>query len=186
MRALAFNTNLVIYYADAVAAGAGLGGTAADVSELINHKNNDHLRWVPTYAGYFSSTNIVYLGTTNTFNVALARSQYIDSNANGIANAFDPMPFFVPAMLNFTDYPTNNPPSSVAINWNTIPLATNFLFYTTNMTNWLLLTNVYIPADPFVTPEPYPGSVTNVIVIDPNPSGRYYRVMVSPWLTYPY
>ena len=32
----------------------------ADVSELINHKNNDQLRWVPTYAGYFSSTNLVY------------------------------------------------------------------------------------------------------------------------------
>ena len=184
--ALAFNTNLVIYYADAVAAGAGLFGTTADVSEQINHKNGDHLRWVPAYAGYFSSTNIVYLGTTNTFNVALARSQYIDSNGNGIANAFDPMPFFVQAMLNFTDYPTNNPPSSVAISWNTVPLATNFLFYTTDMTNWLLLTNIYIPTNPFVTPGPYPGPVTNVIVIDPDPSGRYYRVKVSPWLTYPY
>ena len=125
-----FNTNLVIYYADAIAAGAGLGGTPADVSELINHKNNDHLRWVPTYAGYFSSTNLVYLGTTNAFNVALARSQYIDSNGNGIANAFDPMPFFLPVMINQTGYASN---SMVYVSWNTIPLATNYVLYSTNL-----------------------------------------------------
>ncbi len=51
--ALSFNTNLVIYYADAISQGAG------DVSEELDQKNNGHLRWVPSYAGYFSSTNIV-------------------------------------------------------------------------------------------------------------------------------
>jgi len=179
---LAFNTNLlnnnnlVIYYADAIADGAG------DVSELINHKNHDHLRWVPTYVGYFSSTNLVFLGTTNTFNIALAQSHDIDSDGDGVVNASDPTPFFLPSMLNFVDYVTNNPANTIVVSWNTIPLATNFVYYSTNMVGPYnqLLTN-------FISPQPRPNPATNVMVFDPMVSPpRYYQVVVSPWLTWPY
>jgi hypothetical protein len=177
LRALAFNTNLVIYYADAVDPNYG------DVSALINHKNNDHLRWVPTYAGYFSSTNLVYLGATNAFNLALAQDSVIDSDGDGIANASDPTPFFLPAMLNVTVYPTNNPPNNMVIGWSTIPLATNTVFYTTNLTApvvWTVLTN-------FISPQPLPNPAVNVTVFDLMVTPpRYYQVMVFPWLTYPY
>jgi hypothetical protein len=58
------------------------------------------------------------------------------------------------------------------------------------MSTWQLFTNIYIPMNPFITPAPYPGPVTNVTVFDPIPVGpgpaRSYQVTVMPWLTYPY
>jgi hypothetical protein len=68
------------------------------------------LRWVPAYAGYFSSTNFVVDGVTNTYNAALAQSPDIDSNGNGLANAYDPSPFFTPQQLNFSLALTNGTP----------------------------------------------------------------------------
>jgi hypothetical protein len=147
---LVSTNNLVIYYADAVAAGAGLGGQPGDVSELINHKNNDHLRWVPTYAGYFSATNLVFAGVTNTVNIALAESHDIDSDGDGIANASDPTPFFLPSMVNLVWYSTNNPPGTTAISWDTVPLATNYVYYSTNvvLTSNMVNLNVYSTNNP--------------------------------------
>jgi hypothetical protein len=195
--ALAFNTNLVIYYADAVAAGAGLFGTTADVSEQINHKNGDHLRWVPTYAGYFSSTNLVFAGVTNpSVNLALARSQDIDSDGDGIANAFDPTPFFQSSMTSPVVISNLTPSGPLAISWNSIPNATNFVVYSTSgdagsYTN--LLTNFSTNnAGPFtmsnfISPIPYPSPPARVMIFTPVPgSTQLYWPVVSPWLTYPY
>jgi len=188
---------MVIYYAQAVIDGLS-------IAEKMNHKNGDHLRWVPQYAGYFSSTNIVYPdGTTNTFNAALAQSQDIDSNGNGIPNGSDPTPFFVSSQVNFTLTLTNRPPWSVRLQWATIPLATNYICYQTNLLSptWLPLTNFnnyYYGANVagtksaptnnfFVSPQPYPSYATNVWVFDVVTNvPRYYRVMVQPWLTYPF
>lgn len=172
---LLFNTNLVIYYADAVSDGA-------DVSVKLNGFNTNHLRWVPAYAGYFSSTNLVYGGITNPVNIALAQNSSIDSNGNGIANAFDPTPFFLSSMINQTGYSSN---SLIYVSWNTVPLATNFVFYSTNSGG--PFTNI---ASQFISPMPYPGPVANVttnypMLMPPTPP-LYYRVMVSPWMTYPY
>ena len=78
-------------------------------------------------------------------------------------------------------YPTNHPANTMVISWNTVPLATNSVFYSTNLVTWLLLTN------PFISPNPYPGPAANVKVFDPmTVPGRYYKVSVQPWLTYPY
>jgi hypothetical protein len=196
--ALIFNTNLVLYYAQAIVAG----GTS--VAEKLNHKNNDHLRWVPTYAGHFSGTNIVYPdGTTNgPFNTALAQSTDIDSDGDGVVNGSDPTPFFVPSEVNFTLTLTNLPPPSVQLQWTTIPLATNYIYFKTNLlsSNWLPLTNfdnyyyganvaVTNPAhaNGFISPQPYPSATTNVWVFDVVTNvPHYYRVTVTPWLTYPY
>ena len=172
---LSFNTNLVIYYADATDPNVG------DVSFLLNGFNTNHLRWVPGYVGHFSSTTLVYPnGSTNTLNSGLVNSPYFDSNANGTPNSSDPMPLFVPSQMNFMSYLTNNPANTMVISWDTVPLATNYVYYSTNMMNWQLLTN------PFVTPEPAPGVITNIMVFDPlmSPS-RYYQVVVYPDLLYP-
>ena len=185
-----FNNNLVIYYADAIDRNYG------SVAEKINGLNGGHLRWVPTYAGHFSSTNIVYPdGTTNAVNAPLANSKYIDSDRDGIYNYFDPTPVLVPSQLNLTVAVTNFPPPSVLIGWRTIPLAGNSIYYSTNLasTNWLAFTNfsyyywvsnnvvVSNPASggSFVSPQGYSGlgsvnyppgpdnsEVTNVWVID--------------------
>ena len=173
---LVFNTNLVIYYADAVSDGA-------DVSFKLNGFNTNHLRWMPAYAGYFSSTNLVYAGATNTFNIALAENTTIDSDGDGINNAHDPTPFFVSGEVNLNTYLTNAN-QQVAITWDSIPFATNCVFYTTNLlaptATWTVLTN-------FISPIPYPSPPTKLTWLDSVTSPpRYYRVTVSPWLTYPY
>ena len=136
---LAINANMVIYYADAIAAGVG------DVSERINHKNNDQLRWVPSYAGYFSSTNLVFAGVTNAVNVALATSTTIDSDGDGIANASDPTPFFLQSGQNiqFTNINAN---TATIISWNSIPSATNHVVYSPDLVTWIDATNFVSPS----------------------------------------
>jgi hypothetical protein len=176
---LSINTNMVVYFAQAYLNGVSVA-EKIDVASRDNGRNNGRLRWVPTYAGYFSSTNIVSGGVTNTVNAALAQSPDIDSDGDGIANGSDTTPFFLASEMNFAETLTNVPPLSVLLSWQTIPNATNYVYYKTNLvsTNWLLLTN-------FISPQPYPSSATNVSVLDPiNPvQPKYYRVTVQPNLT---
>jgi hypothetical protein len=195
--ALAFNTNLVIYYAQAITADG------ISVAEKINHWNTNHLRWVPAYAGNFSSTNLVYPdGTTVVVNAALAASDDIDSNGNGIGNASDPTPFLASSQVVLSLTVTNLPPLSSKLQWLAVPNATNYIYYKTNLLSpaWLPFTNFnnfYYGANLagtnaahgnwFVSPQPYPSSATNVWVFDPLMKvPHYYQVVVQPWLTYPY
>jgi hypothetical protein len=79
--------NMIIYYAQAVMNGIS-------IAEKMNFKNGGSLRWVTNYAGYFSSTNIVFPdGTSYPFNAALAQSSDIDSDGDGFVNGSDPTPF---------------------------------------------------------------------------------------------
>jgi hypothetical protein len=185
---LSINTNMVVYFAQAYARGISVA-EKIDVASRFYGRNNGRLLWVPTYAGYFSSTNIVSGGVTNTVNAALAQSSDIDSNGNGIPNASDPSPFFLASEVNFTETLTNVPPLSIRLSWDTIPNATNYVYYETNLvsTNWILLqTNSSMPANPFISPQPEGSSVTNISVLDPinQVQPRYYRVTVQPDLTY--
>lgn len=181
---LSFN-NLVIYYADAVSSSTVTGGPLLEVSHQLNNSNGGHLRWVPQYAGYFSSTNMVYPnGSTNTFNIGLVTSPYIDSNGNGIPNAFDSQPLFVSSQVDFKFALTNVPPEMAKLTWNSIPGATNFIYYAPDLTNmdtadWNVITN-------FVSPSAVPPvggwPITNTLVLPlnlTNPHG-YYRVGVVP------
>ena len=193
-----FNNNLVIYYADAIDRNYG------SVAEKINHLNGDHLRWMPTYAGHFSSTNIVYPdGTTNAINSALANASDLDSDRDGENNNTDPTPVLVPSQLNFTMAVTVTN-QTAKIGWRTIPLAGNSIYYSTNLatTNWLPFTsfsNYYygpglaVPnaaqTNYFVSPQPYDDSqwpadnweTTNVWVLDPLTNAvRFYRIVVQP------
>ena len=153
------SNNMAIYYARAVISGV-------DVSEKLNGKNNGRLRWVPSYAGFFSSTNIVSGGVLFKVNIGLAQSKHIDSDGDGTFNADDSEPFITVPHL--TVYATNHPPSTVVINWDTSPSKTNTLYYSTNLATWQFLTN-------FVSPT------NKVRVLDPMVSpGRYYKVLVHP------
>ena len=192
---LQFNTNMVIYYAQALSGGVS-------VAEKLNGKNSNHLRWVPAYAGTFSSVALVYPdGTTNLVNAALASSSDMDSDGDGIVNSADPTPILVPSQVAFTMTITNRPPLSARLQWTTIPNATNYIYFSTNLLSptWLPLTNFdkfYYGANVSVTnsahvnwfasPQTYPGSATNVWVFDPlGISPHFYRVNVQPWLTAP-
>jgi hypothetical protein len=189
---LGFNNNLIIYYADAI--DTQIGG---DVSFQLNGFNGGHLIWVPSYIGYFSGTNILYPnGTTNTFNAGLVDSTVYDSDAAGtivngktnyVVNSENPTPFFVSSEMAFAASRTNHPANAVAISWNTIPHATNFVYYSTNLLSWQILTNSYLLTNPFVTPAPYPGPTTNIMVLDPvGGQERFYKVIVNPDLFFPY
>ena len=202
-------TNMTIYYAQAI------DTYGADVSEAIDSqsklgKNGGRLRWVYSYAGYFSSTNIVYPdGSTNTFNGPLASSTDIDSDSDGTPNYLDPTPFFVPSEVHFNLTTTNLPPLSARLRWTTIPNATNFVLYATNLlaTNWLAYTNFKnyyygnnvavtnaAHVNSFISPQVYINNPllpdnsqqTNVWVYDTITNvPHYYRVVVVPWITYP-
>ena len=169
-----FNTNLVIYYAQAIINGKSF-------ATKLNHKNNNHLRWVPAYAGYFSSTNIVYPdGTTNTINAALANDSDVDSDGDGKVNSQDSTPLFVPSEVNFRLTVTNVPPLQAKITWDSIPAATNYVLYRTNLSagNWVLLTNFVSPA---AVPPVGGWPITNVVYDTLNPLiQKYYRVHVDP------
>jgi hypothetical protein len=181
VNALAFNTNLVIYYANATIAGG------ASVAEKLNHLNGNHLRWVPMYIGYFSSTYIVYtnadgtITTNGPFNAGLAQSTTIDSNGNGIPNGSDPTPFFVSSEVNLK-LTLNNPPLTARLTWDSIPSATNTVYYRTNLVlgNWLPLTTNISPS--LVPPAGgWPITNTITIAVTNNPSvPHFYRVRVDP------
>jgi hypothetical protein len=194
MNALSIGTNITIYFAQAMLNGVSIAEKIDKASRFgngVSNYNGGRLIWVPSYAGNFSSTNFVYPGgVTNTVNAALASSTDIDSDGDVIANAYDSTPFFLASQVNFTETLTNVPPLSVNLTWATVPLGTNYVYYKTNLlsTNWVLLTNATLTANPFPSPQPYPSSVTNVSVLDPVNfmQPRYYRIVVQPYLTGPY
>ncbi len=172
--ALQFNTNMVIYYAQAIIGGVSL-------AEKLNHHNGNHLRWVPTYAGVFSSTNLVYpAGVTNSLNAALVQSQDIDSDGDGTPNGSDPTPIFVPGQVNFIMTITNVPPLKALLTWDSIPAATNIVQFKTNLVsaNWLTLTSFVSPA---AVPPPTGWPLTNVGVDVVNPvQPKFYRILLNP------
>jgi hypothetical protein len=140
-------TNFTIYYGDAVANGQS-------VAEQLNGRygwsgtNGGRFCWISNYhTGFFSSTNVTYTdGSVHRLNRGLVSACGIDSNGNGIPNCMDPdpVPVATPSTLALTAVFTNQPMRSVLLSWNTIPLASNYLYATTNLllptTNWQLVT----------------------------------------------
>ena len=65
--------------------------------EKLDAIGGGRIRWVSSFAGPQSSTNLTYPnGITYTFNAGLVRSQDFDSDNDGIPNAFDCTPIPVP------------------------------------------------------------------------------------------
>jgi len=179
VKSLEFNTNtypnlLVIYYAQAMMNGFS-------VAKKLDGKNGNRLRWVPSYAGVFSSTNLVYPpGVTNVVNAALAQDPQIDSDGDGTPNGSDPTPFFVPAQMNFTMTLTNVPPQKVRLNWQSVPAATNYVFYKTNLVSatWLVFTNFISPTN---VPPVGGWPLTNTVFDTISPvQQKYFRVRLDP------
>lgn len=165
---LNFNTNLVIYYADAMASSAKTGGPLIDVSSLLNGSNTNRLRWVPQYLGYFSATNVVYPdGSTNTVNIGLVDSPNLDSNGDGYPNDSEPDPIFVSSQVNFMQIGNE-------LIWDSIPSATNFVFNSPDMSTWTIYTNFVSPS---IVPPVNGWPITNTLFVPPS---GFYKVGVSP------
>jgi hypothetical protein len=176
---LTVNTNMMVYFAQAVADGVSVA-EKIDIASKGGLNNHGRLRWVPQYAGYFSATNLVYPdGTTNVVNAALAASPFIDSNGNGIPNADDPAPFFVADELQFSVTLTNLPPPEMAVVWHSIPSATNIVQYKTNLLSpaWLVLTNFVSPA---AVPPTNGWPITNLLYDVGTNQARFYQLQVLP------
>lgn len=170
---LNISANLTIYYAQAMVNGVS-------VAEKLNGLNGGHLRWVPQYAGHFSSVTLTYGGSTITVNAALRNSPNIDSDGDGVKNAYDPTPFFVPTQMMLAWSWTNKPPPLTAmLQWRSLPGSTNYVQYTTNLHlgNWQTLTTLTkLSANSFVTNTVV---LTNMVTY-PNPSAsRFYRVRMD-------
>jgi hypothetical protein len=162
---LNFGTGMKIYYAQLIINGVSW-------AEKLDQKNGGGLNWVSSYAGAFSSTNMVYPdGTTNRLNLALVLSCDLDSNGNGIPNCLDPAPVFVPSQVGLTAAFTNAPQPAVVLSWNSIPYSTNSVFFKPSLTatNWQLLTNFVVG----------PAGGRQRIVDPVAAGGRFYRVRVD-------
>jgi hypothetical protein len=171
-------TNFTIYYGDAVWNGK-------DIAEQLNGRygfggpSGGRFLWVSNYnTGFFSSTYVTYTDGSGThrLNRALVESCDIDSNGNGIYNCMDsnPVPVLTPSTLVLKAAYTNYPTRSVVLSWDTIPLASNYLYASSlplGKTNqWQLITN-FLSGPALGARETVTDAVkTNGV--------RYYRVEV--------
>ena len=178
--ALAINTNLIIYFAGANVAAETLDGQFADSLAPAGR-----LRWVRTFAGPNSSVDVLMLnGQTIQTNRALRFSQTIDSDGDGVPNAFDFYPFDAAAWSSGSA--TNGSWSAfavagsgasrtVSLSWTAAP-GTYRLEFTTNL------------ASPNWQPLPNYSNLTltngTIKILDTNiPVGelqRYYRMRFGP------
>lgn len=179
---IGFN-NVTIYYADAQASASVTGGALQEASYELNHANGNHFRWVPQYTGFFSSTNMAYPnGSTNTLNIGLVLSPFLDSNGNGSPNSQDSEPVFVPSQWNVRFSLTNNPTTLGVLTWDSIPSATNVVYYSTNMMlpmqDWTVWTNFQSLSQ---VPPVGGWPITNLITVPLHgaPHG-FYHVRVYP------
>jgi hypothetical protein len=164
MTSLQVDPNFTIYFAH-----ANIG------PERLEARTGGRLRWVSSFTGPNSSTNITYpSGRTYTFNVALAQSNDIDSDGDGIVNSQDPTPFHVPGEEDpVTMQIASLDSDRLSISWvapshhvNTLEWKGDFLG-----ANWQTLTN-------FTQGR----ASRQVTVIEPvtSRSNKLYRVRVSP------
>lgn len=166
-------TNMTIYYADAVTINNGVTNSVVD-SLRTNAAFGKKLNWVSTFAGPSTSVPLVFPNSeggyyTNYYNRALVTSMTLDSNQNGIPNGVEYAnggnPLFTTVTVKAT--PFAGPPLSMKITWNSPTNTVNTLQYNEDFVtpNW---TNLWTTNS---------GIYTNMLFIDPvMPGLRMYRV----------
>jgi hypothetical protein len=162
--ALQIDPEMRVYFANANLTPSKLDGA-----------HDGRLRWVRSFTGPLSSTNIVYPGgAVYTFNIALTKSKDLDCDLDGIVNAVDPTPFFKRESIDLrVEYVPGNT-NRVRLSWNSMAGALNRVEFTSSLTNpsWQQLTS-------FTTAS----GVSRVSTLDTVPAGnatRFYRVQVFP------
>lgn len=162
---LNIDPNMKIYFADAVANGKS-------VAEKLDGRNGGRLIWVNSYAGTYSSTNLLYPdGKMYSFNRALVQSCNLDSDDDGIANCSDATPCLMPGIVQLSIALTNQPAGARLLTWATLARSTNYIYYKTSpsSTNWLLLTNFVFG----------PNNGKAAVLDTATSSTRYYRARVD-------
>lgn len=180
LQLLEIDPSLTIYYA---AAKLGFtpppnpAGIPQEPEEFLDGQFGGHLHWVSSFAGPYSSVDVVINGVTVAVNRALRFSKIIDSNGNGIPNFYDPFPFNSnPLVLSAALVQTNQPSAgAVGVSWNAAPQLNYQVEFTTDVQhpNWQPLSR-------------YTSSATtnsNVTIWDstaPTGAHRFYRVKIMP------
>ncbi len=145
---LSINTNLVIYFADANVPADTLDGQFAD-----SLQPEGRLRWVSTFAGPNSSVAVLLPnGQTTNMNRSLRFSTTLDTDGDGVPNAYDCYPLD-PAAWNCAPSAlgsgatasVNNELASrsVSVSWAGLPSGLYQVEFTTDLTqpNWQPLMN---------------------------------------------
>jgi hypothetical protein len=152
--------NIVIYFADSNLP-----------AEQLDGKLGGHLRWVKSYAGAYSSVDLLVNGQVTKVNRALRQSLIIDSDGDGLANGFDASPFD-PAVLSLSV--TTSSPLTLKLGWNAAANTIYKIEYTTNQSQgWQLLKN-------YTNSAANAGAANVLDVIPPGSPQRYYRVGYQP------
>lgn len=163
LSALHIQTNMTLYF-----------GYANLPVEELDGKLDNRLRWVRSYAGPLSGTNIIAGSSTNRIlvNRGLAASATIDSDGDGTSNATDQRPFDGVRLLVSV---TNQPALATLLSWRAAASTQYHIEYVTNVlqTNWTHLAT-YLS-----------GTNSGALVTVPDPEApaqaeRYYRVHYRP------
>ncbi len=160
----AINPNLTIYFANANVPVTKLDGAAGG-----------RFRWVSSFTGPLSSTNITYpSGSNYTFNVALVRNKDLDSDGDGIVNSDDETPVYVAESAVLSVSLAGSQDLRALLSWNALAYSSNYLEFktTASETNWQLLTNFHM--------GPYTWPVTIDDPINRTGASRVYRLRVDP------
>lgn len=161
---LTIHTNFTLYFAGANVAVTNLDG-----------RFGGRLRWVRDFAGPSSGVDVVLLnGQSFRVNQALLESTTVDTDNDGIPNAYDVAPFGGVTIHSAVTF-SNVPPLTAFIRWTAAAQTDYTVEYSTALQppEWQVLTVVTNDA-------PVNGPIT---VRDPLPAGateRYYRVRYSP------
>jgi hypothetical protein len=158
--ALSIDPSITIYFAN-----ANVPATKLDNS------NGGRIRWVKSFAGPLSSTNIVYpSGNTYTFNTALVTEKNLDSDCDGIVNANDPTPIYTGEQALLTATRSTN---RVILAWTAICGASTALESKTSFSSptWQTLMQ-------FTNTGLVNSNVT--FVATPSNNFRIYRLRVNP------
>ena len=160
----AINPNLTIYFANANVPVTKLDGAAGG-----------RFRWVSSFTGPLSSTNITYpSGSNYTFNVALVRNKDLDSDGDGIVNSDDETPVYVSESAVLSVSLAGSQDLRALLSWNALAYSSNYLEFkaSASETNWQLLTNFHM--------GPYTWPVTIDDPINRTGAARVYRLRVDP------
>src|SRR2546421_11579911 len=113
-------------------------------ADQLNNQIGGHLHWVPEFIGPNSSVDVVRAnGQIVQMNRAVRESTTIDSDGDGIPNAYDAFPLDPDAALALTSVGRSTPPPTVSFSWNAKPKTVYSVEYTSALGSgdWQFLTN---------------------------------------------
>ena len=166
--------NLTIYFAAAALSTNALPTNGLSAEEFLDGQFGGRLRWVASFAGPNSTTNVTINGNqVIAVNLALRKSSVLDSDADGTVNALDASPL---DGVKIDSIVRNASPAGYLLTWDAAP---NTLYQVESRTN---LTSAAWQAVFTTTSTNSVVAPWTVLATNTAPAGvtRYYRVTYTP------